>query len=196
VNNPSGVFEVTNNVTATYSGVVSGDGNITKRGAETAALSNSANTFHQRDQYRQGRCAWAAWAWARRDFYWVMERLPPRWIIPGASFVDSRGISVNGTSGTVRVSNATTNLAFTGAVSGPTLNKTGPGTLTLSGLVSLSDTSHTVAQGTLSLSGPNNNISAGSTISVPAARRCNPARVDRRRQRSAHRRHLPCIGDR
>jgi autotransporter-associated beta strand protein len=62
----------------------------------------------------------------------------------GVSQTGGRGVTTVAGGGTFSVSNANTNLTLTGNVSGPTINKAGPGTLTLAGPVAFSGTTQQV----------------------------------------------------
>jgi len=163
---------VDNAQNATFGGIVSGAGNLTKTGAGTLTLSGITNTNTGNLNVNGGTLSVASMGigvapaminlGAGRTFEYT-----------GASQSGGRGITTADAASTVSVTNAATTLKLSGPVTGPSINKSGAGTLDLAGLVTFSGTAHSMApnSGTLSYSGTAGNtingtytVNAGSTL--------------------------------
>jgi autotransporter-associated beta strand protein len=163
-----GGVDITNNVTATFAGAVSGDGAFTKRGAGTAVLSNAANSFSGPINIDQGTLrVGGIGAGANPIALGALGGATPGTLdYTGTTRVSDRGLLVN--AGTVNVANAGTNLTLSGPSGGLNFNKTGTGTLTLGGQLNLTGNEYNVSEGTLSLTSAGNSIATGANINVAA----------------------------
>src|SRR5204862_6171660 len=135
-----------------------GDGGLVKRGAGNVILPHTANSFTGPIYVEQGTLRLASMGVGTTSINLGTNDQRGNIDYTGPSFTDGRGLLVQSGGGSVRVSNAATNLTLNGGASAPTIEKLGPGTLTINGQVNLSNTSHTVAQGTLSLTNPANSL--------------------------------------
>jgi autotransporter-associated beta strand protein len=165
------VFDVTNNVTATNSGTLSGSGGVDKIGAGTLVLSG-ANIYEGGTTISNGAVSVSS------DGNLGLLPVAPEagnvtlnggklLATSGFTLGANRGISVGASGGTVEVA-ASQNLGYGGIVSGlGALTKAGAGTFTLSGSSSFSGAT-TVSGGVLELA--NSSGSAlGSVASVSVA---------------------------
>jgi len=165
------VFDVTNNVTATNSGTLSGNGGVQKIGAGTLALSG-ANTYSGGTTISNGAVSVSS------DGNLGLIPVAPEagnvtlnggklLATSGFTMGANRGLEVGASGGTVEVA-ASQNLGYSGIVAGSgALTKAGTGTFTLSGGSTFSGAT-TVSAGVLNLANASGSA-LGSTASISVA---------------------------
>jgi autotransporter-associated beta strand protein len=165
------VFDVTNNVTATNSGTLSGNGGVQKIGAGTLALSG-ANTYSGGTTISNGAVSVSS------DGNLGLTPVAPEagnvtlnggklLVTSGFTMGANRGLEVGASGGTVEVA-ASQNLGYSGIVAGSgALTKAGTGTFTLSGSSTFSGAT-TVSAGVLNLANASGSA-LGSTASISVA---------------------------
>ncbi|HEV8606105.1 MAG TPA: PA14 domain-containing protein [Tepidisphaeraceae bacterium] len=165
---------VDNAQNATFGGIVSGDGNLTKTGAGTLFLSGLTNTNSGSIAVNDGTVSVASMG-AGGAGSLITLASGKTFEYTGANHTGARGVTTPsaGATGTIGVTNAATKLDLSGAVSGQTISKAGPGNLTLSGLVNFTGTTHSLAanSGILAYTGTGGNtingtygVDSGSTL--------------------------------
>ncbi|MBL7784760.1 MAG: tandem-95 repeat protein [Chitinophagales bacterium] len=148
-----GVIEVTGAVTVTASGAFSGASNITKTGTGTLVYSGTNTLTGGTIVINEGTFSTSTIT--------SLVNTAPNWIMNGGTYTYSSGTSVsttkyfvvpNGTTSAINIATAATNLTVSGAspITTGSLNKVGPGTLTLSGANAYTGTT-TITAGILAL---------------------------------------------
>jgi len=158
---------------ASFNGIASGIGTLTKTGAGKLSLGGAANTLSGSLNINAGTLSVASiGAGVAPAAINLGNGATYEWT--GPTFTGGRNVTTPaaGAPGTISVTNAATNLTIGGTVSGGSLTKAGAGTLTLPGVVTFSGTSHSMGPnaGTLVYTGSTNTINgtygvdAGSTL--------------------------------
>src|SRR5439155_24098901 len=159
-----------------FGGIVSGPGNLTKAGAGTLSLGGALNTMSGSFNVNAGTLSVGSIGAGERGAN-VNLIGGSTFEYTGANHTNSRGVSITG-SGTIGVTNASSTLTLNGAVNGPTLAKSGAGTLNLGGLVTYTGTTHAIAanSGTIAYGSSGGNtingtytVNSGSTLRTTAS---------------------------
>jgi fibronectin-binding autotransporter adhesin len=165
------VFDVTNNVTSTNSGTLSGTGGVQKIGAGTLVLSG-ANTYEGGTTISNGAVSVSSdgnlgFLPAAAEAGNVTLNGGKLLASSGFTMGANRGVEVGASAGTVEVA-ASQNLGYGGIVAGSgALTKAGTGTFTLSGSSTFSGAT-TVSAGVLNLDNTSGSA-LGSTASISVA---------------------------
>ena len=117
--------------TMSLSGITSGNGTLTKNGAGTLSLTNAANTFTGSLTIPNGTLSVSSIGSGSGKVITLGNTTTSgvyAYAGTGASFSDARTLSIGSHGGTVRVTNAGTNLSFTNPVnvSGGSFTKDAP----------------------------------------------------------------------
>ena len=152
----------------TISGIVSGTGALTKKGAGILDLSAAGNTLAGSITVEQGTLKTGGLGEAPSGTLLTLGTGATSALFQysGAANVTSGlGVTIP-TAGTIKVNTAGTVLTLGGPVSGPTLVKDGPGELKLPGAVTFTGSTHTVTAGTLNLAGNANTVPGTFTLNT------------------------------
>ncbi len=176
-----GTLQTDTGVTATLSGAITGNGQLTKQGTGTLTLSGTSNTYHGQTNLLVGTVASAA-----------SNNLSPNSVVSFSGASAGASLNVTAGSGTtntiggltggtasigsvmlganILALNTSTSLSYGGSITGSTggITKTGGGTQTLTGTANVYSGLTTINQGTLA-AGATNALSATSIVTFSAS---------------------------